>query len=821
MEADPSLLRAALLDLRRTMAIFDPKTAQVWHASILHLVGGVESELGAMTRDLALCHQGEHTQLDALAIFERLSSATGYVSLALNNLGDSLHRAAALDPTPSTLERAHGFLSRADALNPKHAVDGPALRTRRNLLAVRLALAARREDLSDVDAIACDIEDMRRRFAAHLVSWEAISLDVLLAEAVAVAARLTGDRGRYQRLADHLSALLQRPEVPGPASIQCRVGLGQALARLGQRDEAISAWQAAQEALWDCLLKIEGTGARRELIRIASPSIDAIQAMSGTGYDVCLGDELAVALLERNRDGDFVGALAALERSRGVIRALVAIPEADSPAGRRLSLLRDELRAARARCEALDLETLVESNKGPRAAAAASARRRQAWDHAASTKRQFRDALAEVGIVHVAVPAASQIAAAVPRDGALVVFAVGAERGAAIVIRAGTEGPRAQDILPLPNLTRPAIRCLLVGSEGDNRNAGLLTALDVLRRLVADRSDSASISAAFGRLDHTITALSVATWQIAMGPLDAHLRAVGVRPGADIALIAPGALAALPLHVAAPDKHVPRTFLDDWIVRFVPDVRTFLAAASCQVAPNAPRRLLLVKDPCENLTDGAPDPAERVFDASAVTRLEGREATAAKVLAALPHHAMFSFSGHATYDPLRPERSGLALAHPIRSDDNGRPLPDILSVAALRSLPATARGLCVLAACETAISDAVHAADEFDGLLAEFIEAGFAGVVGASWPVDNCATDALMARFWEEYAGAGYNGAARALRGTQLAIRDSARRDSAFAALRAIGGAAVAEQALAGSPAFSLPGPSARLWWAGFRIVGA
>jgi hypothetical protein len=813
MTADTSLLRDALLDLGRAADLFHPDTTKTWHAAILHLAGGVEAELGAMIRDPALCRSGESTQRRALALFAEIENAEGYVILAINNLADSLLQAAPLDPTTGTLERALDCLMRADGFARADATDEPALRTRRNLLAVRLALAARRGSSTELASVADDIDRMHERFGQNLVPWEAIAFDLLRADAAAVGARARRDRATLGTLLERLTGLLARRELPGPAAIACRMELGQLLLRLGHANESIGAWQEAQDQLWTQLVEIEGAGARGELIRLAGPA-PGFAGLPRAGSDIALGDELALALLERNRREDAVMALGALERSRGIRRALAALPLRAAPSHHCLNALRDELRASRAACDAVDRTTITEAAKGPHAAAQAAARRQAAWSRAVQAEQAFRSALAATGNGRIAVPDAADLAAALPSGGCLAVFAIGAERGAVVTVRAGTHGPERCDLLWLPALTRHAVARLL-GAAGFDESPDSLAFLPALAA-VRQRGSFASFATAAHRLDRAIAHLGECLWDIAIGPLDTHLRSLGVGPGADLALMAPGTLAALPLHAAwrKTSGGIPRFFLDDWVVRFVPDLRAVLSSGAR--TPESPLRLLAVHDPCG---DGfPPDPALRFFRGETITKLDNARATIGSVVAALSQHPTLSFSGHAVYEPLDPDRSGLALAHPSDRDANGHPIPHIFSVTALRALSAsTPRDLAVLAACDTATAETADTADEFNGLPAEFLDAGFAGVVGASWPVDDAATDRLMTYFWEAYAENGHNAPA-ALRHAQLAMRAGPALPVERGAARAIGPAAAAPAATTDTA--RLPPASSPFCWAGFRIVG-
>ena len=145
MEADPSRLRAALLDLaprrgdlrrrdRANLACLDPRHPRA--ASSASSAPRPATSISA--------EKGERTQLEALALFERLDDATGYVVRTLNSLGEALLKAAPLDPTPATLERARDYLVAGRRPRaPGMPSTSPPCGTRRNLLAVRLALAAR------------------------------------------------------------------------------------------------------------------------------------------------------------------------------------------------------------------------------------------------------------------------------------------------------------------------------------------------------------------------------------------------------------------------------------------------------------------------------------------------------------------------------------------------------------------------------------------------------------------------------------------------------------------------------------------------------
>jgi len=826
LESDPSHLRSALIDLRQAREIFDAATARLSFAEIRHVEGGVEAELGAMTGDAGLCGQGEESQLQALRIFEEIDRPA-YVKLALNNLGDSLLRASILDETGAALTRAQAYLARACAMDGPDAADGPALRTRRNLLSVRLALAGRRSALADVTAVRDDIQAMRARFGPVLDPWERISLDALDAEAAAVQAEQAHDPMAAENLASVLRTLLERPELPVATALESRIALGSTLARLGQRDGAIAAWRTAQDVLWEQLLRTDSNGARKDLIRLSTHRRRPGWRAAGLARGLSLGDELAIALLERGQEGDIAEAITALERGRAMARALMALPDRDGEFAEELARVRNELRAAIAERDAADQFAFQQAGLDVRAASAVAKRRDSAWGRAVEIERKFRDLLARNDLNRAPAPRLPQVADAAPAGGCVVVIAVGAAKSAAVTIRLGSAGAMRSDVLWLPELNRAWLDARLFGSASEAGSHGLNAAIDAVSKASAENGGGAALRDAVASLDDAIRAAAVALWPVLMGPLDGRLREIGLGAVADIAIMAPGALAALPLHAAcrAVENGPPRTFLDDWTVRFTPDLRSFVSCSmSASRADAEPRRILVVNDPCENLPGGATaNPGELRDEKTRLVVLNGRAATVDRVLLELRDSAIFAFRGHGVYETADLQSSGLELAHSSRVTPRGAPKPRRLTIAMLKGVPAAPRRLCVLAACETAASDVLDAGDEFAGLTAEFLEAGYAAVIGASWPVDNAATDDLMRRFWMEFMAATdarTRTPAAALRRAQISMRDSRRTDARSIRLQRVESSAAPRRLQSSNNA---PGDRAELdhfWWAGFRVVG-
>ncbi|MFD5557301.1 CHAT domain-containing protein [Streptomyces sp. NPDC127068] len=192
-----------------------------------------------------------------------------------------------------------------------------------------------------------------------------------------------------------------------------------------------------------------------------------------------------------------------------------------------------------------------------------------------------------------------------------------------------------------------------------------------------------------------------------------------------------GALAALPLHAAAPDGTGPGA-LDRAVSSYVPTLRALHHARTRERGRRtAPGRPLLVSVPeAEGLPPlpGARGETQRLAallrDA---TVLDGEAATGAAVRAHLPDHPYAHFACHAVSDPQRPSHTRLALHGPARDS------PTVRDLARWR-LP-HAR-LAYLSACDT-LRTSPALADESVHIVSALQMAGFPHVVGSLWNVDD------------------------------------------------------------------------------------
>jgi CHAT domain-containing protein len=123
----------------------------------------------------------------------------------------------------------------------------------------------------------------------------------------------------------------------------------------------------------------------------------------------------------------------------------------------------------------------------------------------------------------------------------------------------------------------------------------------------------------------------------------------------------------------------------------------------------------------------------------------------------------------------------------------------------------------VLGACESGVPGLTVAADEYRGMPAALLEAGFPGALATLWPVFTHSTDRVIGDFFRHHLNEGLS-PARALRLAQLAQRQAAGALDFGAAAMGIRRGATEP---AGSPAIDAHDLSWPVFWAAFAYIGA
>jgi CHAT domain-containing protein/tetratricopeptide (TPR) repeat protein len=149
--------------------------------------------------------------------------------------------------------------------------------------------------------------------------------------------------------------------------------------------------------------------------------------------------------------------------------------------------------------------------------------------------------------------------------------------------------------------------------------------------------------------------------------------------------------------------------------------------------------------------------------------LQGRQATPRSVIEAARSVDALHLACHAEFDPERPLLSGLLLAN--ESDEVAK-----LEAHSIYGIEMAAR-MVVLSACETGRFES-EPASELQGLVRAFMIAGANTVIGSQWIVDDPATAAVMASFYEALAAGEKPGAA--LRSAELSLASNPRYEHPF-----------------------------------------
>lgn len=324
------------------------------------------------------------------------------------------------------------------------------------------------------------------------------------------------------------------------------------------------------------------------------------------------------------------------------------------------------------------------------------------------------------------------------RGGPVVFVVAGTARSDALIL---TDSAQPVRVVPLPRLTRASVYKHARGLIAATRTAGAPEADPFVRQ----------------GAQQEILAILAWLWDAIAEPVLAHLGHTAA-PGPDgpwprIWWCPVGILAFLPLHAAghfgsadsgsgpaAAPRNVPGLVVSSYTLT----ARALARARALRPSAAASATLVVpVADlPGAELAGVAVETAAiagLVHDATVL-----RHPTSAAVRAALPVHGVAHFSCHGRADWAEPSESCLVLDDYAESP---------LTVAEIAALGVTA-DLAFLSACDTAVS-APRLSDESVHITGAFHLAGYRGVVGTLWPVDDRAAASIAEHFYRRLTAEG------------------------------------------------------------------
>jgi tetratricopeptide (TPR) repeat protein len=454
--------------------------------------------------------------------------------------------------------------------------------------------------------------------------------------------------------------------------------------------------------------------------------------------------------------------------------------------------------------------------------------------HVENTFAVLREAISAAGLAVPQPMSIPKLRASIPSGGALVLLVPGPTGTIMFVLGAHEQSEAPLHFRVAERANESALGGLLGNIPGSfdrprQRGASWLGAYMRFRDAV--RPDGTVSEQDIAEWNSVIEDRLGRLWRMLMGPLDDFLRSrLGLRPRAPVALIHSGALSFFPLHAA---RHRVRRrwryFLEEWEVSYAPSPAAWRTCRerSMSAQRNGTRLLAVTAAEGDN-------PALASFCAHD-TKIFGKRATSAAVLAALPEANYISLYCHGVWNPIDPASSYLMLDRPPRGiadpveTDHFIGHPERIAVGELRRSDLGSSRLALLWACESAMIGLRHRT-EATGFPAALVESGVPGVIASLWVVETNATIALASTMLSAHLKQGLSPAG-ALRAAQIAMLGADDRDFRSAAGRnAV--LALPVQSLQTLGGIGLPflpdlGPSAALspsapfFWAGFTLTGA
>jgi CHAT domain-containing protein/tetratricopeptide (TPR) repeat protein len=341
-------------------------------------------------------------------------------------------------------------------------------------------------------------------------------------------------------------------------------------------------------------------------------------------------------------------------------------------------------------------------------------------------------------------------------DGTVIVAPVVTEVGGKLFIVAPTSEPRHRPrlvVVDVPALTSGRMKTLMRANEG---------------WLSAFASDIAWAERK-RRSVRAVEGVGAQLWTLVAEPLEAALEKLGVAPDAPLAFLPSSGFGLLPLGLAK-DPSSNRRLIERREIVYAPSLAALdpANAARRHGQEEAGPSLAAVINPTGDLIYASIEGALAASGFTDRVMLDQSNATPAAVFAALKGKDHWHFATHGVFDLEEARRSALAMK------DGGK-----LSVGELLEAEDLGRPrLVVLSACETGLHDVERLPEEFVGFPGAFMTLGAQAVLGTLWPVDDCATTLLTARFYDGHLNEGLAPAA-ALRQAQLWLASATRDELA------------------------------------------
>jgi CHAT domain-containing protein/tetratricopeptide (TPR) repeat protein len=309
-------------------------------------------------------------------------------------------------------------------------------------------------------------------------------------------------------------------------------------------------------------------------------------------------------------------------------------------------------------------------------------------------------------------------------------------------------------IVPLPALSRKAVREILQGDDDDRLLGGYLGKYLSWRR---EPADYRSFQRWLQVLDETTSRL----WKAIAEPLEPLFAQLQER---EVTFIVSGMLALLPLHASwtydggSPNqrKHLP------FLIRYSATARLLLSSRE-RLEGAKGEEILIVDDPQPTSAGKLPfSPLESLVATNhfkKAVRLQGAAASRDSVIKLLSDSDVCHFSCHAYAQINDPLRSGMLMA-------NG----EILTLKDILGLNLSIR-MVVLSACESAVFG-TSLPDEIISLATGFLQSGVATTIASLWAATELNTFLVLARFYERWKTDGLT-SLRALYDAQTWLRDT------------------------------------------------